>query len=178
MAEQLLKICKAVENKWARSAITLRAAAGLLKQPFHHRAPRLSPHIHILSTQLSTARGERLGLKRSPGQPGCEAQVVCSEGEAHETKGKIVSQTSMGGTFMAAGTASSVPTVAPSPLTWGSVSSPCTWLPAMRKRFPIPVRWVSESLELCDVPVHSRPAVYHNGELVLAHFAGLARQMV
>lgn len=36
MAEQLLKICKAAENKWAGPAITLSAASGPLKQPFHH----------------------------------------------------------------------------------------------------------------------------------------------
>lgn len=51
MAEQLLKICKAAENKWAGPAISLSAASGLLKQPFHHHPlPGVSSH-------LQTGRG-------------------------------------------------------------------------------------------------------------------------
>lgn len=66
MAEQLLKICKAVENKWARSAITLRAAAGLLKQPFHHRTlPRVSLHLHTQYAAFHGAPGT-VGVKKKP----------------------------------------------------------------------------------------------------------------
>lgn len=66
MAEQLLKICKAVENKWARSAITLSAAAGLLKQPFHHYTPpHVSLHLHTQYTAFHGAQGA-VEVKKKP----------------------------------------------------------------------------------------------------------------
>lgn len=64
MAEQLLKICKAADNKWAGPAITLSAASGLLKQPFHHRP------LPCVSSHLQTERGSSWHAGRGWGEKG------------------------------------------------------------------------------------------------------------
>lgn len=97
VAEQLLKICKAAENKWAGPAITLSAASGLLKQPFHHRPAGclLTFTDRRFSPQPLTAHRERLGWKRSPGRAGCEMQRAWGESQGCEMGGKVVFQANL-----------------------------------------------------------------------------------